>query len=1578
MQSILSNKKSIGIFSFLFLFQSANVLAQSKLSSDTNYQILSSSGSFTPNTINSATLKDLNNAPTFEGKRFVLVQFYELPTYEQRKQWEEQGFKLMDYFPNNAYFASVTAQFPIISIQNKVRVVQLVDAKMKMATSLYTNGIPEYAKVEGSYADVTLSYYAGLNYSNIKADLEVNKIKVRSHEDYARQIHASIPVNDLEKITALPYIQFIEAKSQDPIPEAYEYNNTTGRSNYLNTGFGGRNYNGEGVTITIDEGGSVDNIIDLKGRLIELMGNVPPTTHKIGVVRQAANAGNTDPSNRNNAWGAQVVSANDKQYVNHYNNYKSLYTNHSYGWAVEGGYNTETRNHDLRYENYPELAVVYSSGNSGTAVGFPPYQFSKWSNITGAPKQSKNQYTIGSLNPTDDLMDASSRGPYYDGRIAPQLVIEGTAGTSYAAPKVTGLLAILAQIYKEKHNNAVPHSTLLKGILMNTADDLYNPGPDFKTGYGKPNMRRAYHVLNNNQFLSGSILNTNEINNHTIHVPANTKQLRVMIVWADKAAAVNAARGLVNDINLKGTSPSNQTFNPWVLNVGVDTLLLKAPAVRGIDSLNPMEQITVDNPVQGNWTFSVSGYNVPSGPQSYFLVYEFVNESLEIAYPLENEKFIPGEIYRLRWDSYGITGNFDIEYALDNTNNWITIATNIDAEKRVWQWIVPMSLNQGIKNIRFRVKQGGLVSTSGINQVGAIPEYFNINKACSSTVTLSWAPVPGATGYRVYRLGQKIMEPVTSNITFNGTSAVLTGQSTSEKEYYAIAALTGTIEGSKTIALEKNIDDYYCLGYNWTGTVSDDWFTADNWADKRVPTDIDNVVIPANTLYSPIINQNGAICGRLLINSGATLTMHNVNPSDISVHGTWENNGTFNRGIGVVNFEGTNLYQEIKGTSNTAFNELKVNLQNVNNVLDVTSVISLHKTSNPFQITAGTIRFSSASTLTLFHTASIANIGGSVKIINNGANINYGNVSFSLNKGTFINNAGTTTFGNAATLSNIIYYSSNGKLIINGGTVNINGRFNPSNSTASGELKLQGGELIINNNNSRALNMTANSTLNLYSGKIIFVKSVSTSSHDVSLESNNYRIEDGIIQFGNSSTPAGQLFRFSSAIPLGKVIVNNPSLSIIDKNLTIAKDFEFYGSNLITNEYNVELLGNLYNTGIFQASNSKISFKGNAPQIINSTNSLTLDSVEVNNANGVNITQNNTIQINKHLNLVSGILSTPNMIIINEKVIVDGNDNNRFIDGKVRKIGNEAFTFPIGKNGIYAPISITAPSLTTDHFTAAYYPNSNPSYPVAAKTAPLVSISDAEYWMLDRTNGNSNVAVTLSWNNSRSGLVTNDISTQVARWNGSSWVSAGRANATNTATSGTIRSNPISSFSPFTFGSTSAPLPIDFVYFNAKVDNDKVDLAWKIGSVDQLHSFDVEKSTDGTSWQTIETITQGGQEFAKNEFAAVDENLQKEHTLYYRIKLLTKSNDFVYSKIAKVTQIEANVFKLYPNPANNVLYVYTKEKEYAVSIYDLMGKKKMEFTNQDLLDINSLESGNYIVVFTTANKTYRQTVSIVR
>ena len=184
-----------------------------------------------------------------------------------------------------------------------------------------------------------------------------------------------------------------------------------------------------------------------------------------------------------------------------------------------------------------------------------------------------------------------------------------------ACPGVAGCMAQLYQAYKELNGGSNPPSALMKCVVLNSADDLGNPGPDFKHGWGEINVLRGLTILENNNYESGTISQGND-EDHVINVPAGTKEIKVMVYWHDKEASTNASIALVNDLDITLTSPTGTIIYPWVLDPTPNSSILNTPAIQGIDDLNNMEQVTIKNPAAGAYTLTINGTAVPYGRSS--------------------------------------------------------------------------------------------------------------------------------------------------------------------------------------------------------------------------------------------------------------------------------------------------------------------------------------------------------------------------------------------------------------------------------------------------------------------------------------------------------------------------------------------------------------------------------------------------------------------------------------------------------------------------------------------------------------------------------------------------------------------------------------------------------------------------------------------------------------------------------------------------------------------------------------------------------------------------------------------------
>lgn len=386
-------------------------------------------------------------------------------------------------------------------------------------------------------------------------------------------------------------------------------------------------------------------------------------------------------------------------------------------------------------------------------------------------------------------------------------------------------------------------------------------------------------------------------------------------------------------------------------------------------------------------------------------------------------------------------------------------------------------------------------------------------------------------------------------------------------------------------------------------------------------------------------------------------------------------------------------------------------------------------------------------------------------------------------------------------------------------------------------------------------------------------------------------------------------------------------------------------------------------------ANSEFVYGGSSAQSIKATNYYKL---KINNAAGASLP--GSITVLNNLNLTSGIVTPTNLsfvLTVNDNATASNASSSSFIAGKCKKIGNDAFTFPVGKSGHYSPVTITAPSLATDAFTVEYFfadPQSVP-YNVNLRDAGLSQISRREYWMVDRTTGSSSIDVALTWNSARSGDITDINDLRVVHWNGSSWEDKGQNNLSGDANAGEIRSNTNSSFSPFTIGSSSTenPLPVSLVSFDVFCPGQNNIVTWQTASETNASYFDLEGSTDGETWYVRGTVESARNSNSIMQYSVIDPK-QVNEIKYYRLRQFDVDGRFSYSHIIQVgcTIDGIGDVKIFPNPATDIITLNGSNSIIGSTAYiynslnQLVGEYKIGESTTNI-DIESLPSGIYIL-----------------
>jgi Secretion system C-terminal sorting domain len=766
------------------------------------------------------------------------------------------------------------------------------------------------------------------------------------------------------------------------------------------------------------------------------------------------------------------------------------------------------------------------------------------------------------------------------------------------------------------------------------------------------------------------------------------------------------------------------------------------------------------------------------------------------------------------------------------------------------------------------------------------------------------------------------------------------------------------------------------FSYNWTGGASTtDWFTPGNWGPNLVPTVNDGAFIPTGLAFYPNITANGAICKDLSIEAGASVSMSGTTGYTLTVAGNWANNGTFNRGIGTVAFSGSAALQTISGTSTTAFYNLSITKTAQSQTVEAKSLITLNGPTNPLTLTTGTFKVSSASTLTPW-TASTS-IGSSAILWVNGATILPAGMSVTLNGGTLRISAGSMGVGTSS--GNGIIYLNGGTLIMEGGSLTVAGRFSPNSGTSSGTYSQTGGTATINavgsTSSTRAvLELNTGVPFTFSGGSLIIRRSCSHTTADVIISSTTSSVTGGTFQVGDASTPAAQVIRINTVAPLHHFTVNatnNPEASLVTNALTVQGNLSILGGTLRSNSLAVNARGNWTNNGSFVAGTGTVTFNGTAAQTISGSTATTFNNWTVNNAAGVSQSSVN-VNVSGVLNLTAGIVNpAANLLILADNATVTGGSNTAYVAGQVRKVGNDAFSFPVGNGGYYAPIGISAPGSVTDHFTASYaYNDPDALYSRSLVSAPIVRVSSTEYWTLNRTNGSSTPSVTLSWSDVRSSGVSSLADLHVARWDGSTWVSEGNTTTTGAATAGTVTSIPVANFSPFTLSTINGLVnnfPITLIQFKAAPVGTMVLLDWETASENGNDYFTVERSLDAAAWEDVVQVDGAGTSTVGHTYEAVDER-PIEGLSYYRLRSTDFNGQHRYSELRTVNFSPSSNLMVFPNPVNQTLYISYGEGDYTVEVRDLTGRLVAQAANAQRMDTHDWAAGTYMLTVRTASR----------
>ncbi len=608
---------------------------------------------------------------------YLLLQLTGPLTDEWRNQLETLQVSLLEYIPDNTWSSRVNrSQLQAIHDLPFVRAMGKLYPGDKLPATLLNHDLSPHAK-QGSQITLDVSFQPDQTLQQALAALQTIAATpdVREYRS-GQQLQITLPASRLLDLANLEAVRWIEEPAAPIIQDNVNSANliqVTALQQQL------PDLLGTGVMISGWEGGTPQsNHPDLAGRvtIAQSSANSDHATHVTGTL---IGSGKNNSLARGMAPAAQYIGYDfygdiPAEMAQAIISYKAYLSNHSWGYMVGwtedyygsgwtwfgnpgeendsnfGRYSSLTQQWDHFINRYDGI-VVKSVGNNrndhGVAAGkahrhhgdsitlhYDSHKSDSGYDSLEVIASAKNIITVGAVNDSGGLTNFSGWGPTDDGRIKPDLVANGTgilstfsnsnygvmSGTSMATPAITGALALLTELYSRHFTNNLSAATA-KALLIHTATDLGNAGPDYQFGWGLINANAAATLIRDDQgsglYLRQTSLSSGAELVFPINITSTSPELRVTIAWTDPAGSPAAASALVNDLDLELIAPDGTRHYPFSLNGLADpAALARQDRANHTDNV---EQVLVAQPQLGQWQLRIRGYRV-QGNQPFTII----------------------------------------------------------------------------------------------------------------------------------------------------------------------------------------------------------------------------------------------------------------------------------------------------------------------------------------------------------------------------------------------------------------------------------------------------------------------------------------------------------------------------------------------------------------------------------------------------------------------------------------------------------------------------------------------------------------------------------------------------------------------------------------------------------------------------------------------------------------------------------------------------------------------------------------------------------------------------------------------
>lgn len=320
-----------------------------------------------------------------------------------------------------------------------------------------------------------------------------------------------------------------------------------------------------------------------------------------------------------------------------------------------------------------------------------------------------------------------------------------------------------------------------------------------------------------------------------------------------------------------------------------------------------------------------------------------------------------------------------------------------------------------------------------------------------------------------------------------------------------------------------------------------------------------------------------------------------------------------------------------------------------------------------------------------------------------------------------------------------------------------------------------------------------------------------------------------------------------------------------------------------------------------------------------------------------------------------------------------GLSDKQHVNGYVSKLGNDAFTFPVGSGSDARPLSIGEPASVAAVIATAYETNNVEN--AVSVSSPITSVFERASWdwIVGSANDDDGLAVSVSIPNVSDFAPASEL--RLIGWNGTQWINIGGSSGSSGNQEGSILSGVIPTGVNITqigIGAMQGSLPVTLASFTVAAERNTASLDWSTTNEINNEYFEIERSPDARSWELLGRV-KSHRESNDIQFY----NFKDQHPIdginYYRLKMTDRDGSFAFSDIRLVKfDLDLDIVFL-PNPTPGKLYLRSNNLKSLdhIQLINPLGKilydkkKQNNGADFDSLDLSDLSSGIYFVIVTS-------------